>query len=207
LVTAPKLSPTFIVCLDSASEKMEEATLRKLDEMFSELRQEIKENHLQKVHQQKEQQQHQGHCLSSRSSSNLNIGRRQSLPTHVTSGRRVSMPAKLVSPATSSVRRGSLPIEVDVRRSSLPTFPARRSSVELPPQHRESPNARRFSRDSLDLDLVIEDASEADADSDYNNSIIVEEDEEVDAEVCLFMNGFSYYVFISLIFLPLKYYN
>ncbi|EFX69802.1 hypothetical protein DAPPUDRAFT_258045 [Daphnia pulex] len=160
---------------------MEEATLRKLDEMFSELRQEIKENHLQKVHQQKEQQQHQGHCLSSRSSSNLNIGRRQSLPTHVTSGRRVSMPAKL-SPATSSVRRGSLPIEVDVRRASLPTFPARRSSVELPPQHRESPNARRFSRDSLDLDLVIEDASEADADSDYNNSIIVEEDEEVDAE-------------------------
>lgn len=174
---------------------MEEATLRKLDEMFSELRQDIKENHLQKVHQQKEQQQHQGHCLSSRSSSNLNIGRRQSLPTHVTSGRRVSMPAKLVSPATSSVRRGSLPIEVDVRRSSLPTFPARRSSVELPPQHRESPNARRFSRDSLDLDLVIEDASEADADSDYNNSIIVEEDEEVDAEVCLFMNGFSYFYF------------
>ena len=168
---------------------MEEVILRKLDEMFSELRQEIKQNHLQKVHQQKEQQQHQGHCLSSRSNSNLNIGRRQSLPTHVTSGRRVSMPAKLASSSVN--RRGSLPIEVDGRRSSLPTFPVRRLSVDLQSQRRESSSSRKFSRDSLDLDLVIEDASEVDADSDYNNSIIVEEDEEVDSEVCL-LNDFYF---------------
>jgi hypothetical protein len=178
---------------------MEEVILRKLDDMFSELRQEIKQNHLQKVHQQKEQQQHQGHCLSSRSNSNLNIGRRQSLPTHVTSGRRVSMPAKL---ASSSVRRGSLPIEVDGRRSSLPTFPVRRLSVDLQSQRRESPSSRKFSRDSLDLDLVIEDASEVDADSDYNNSIIVEEDEEIDSEVCCLDEWFRF-LFLSFVFILL----
>ncbi|KZS19486.1 Uncharacterized protein APZ42_014069 [Daphnia magna] len=161
---------------------MEQVILRKLDEMFSDLRQEIQQNHLLKVHPMKDQ--HQGHCLSSRSSSNFSSNRRQSLPSHATPGRRVSMPAKLVPSTTSSIRRGSLPIEVEGRRSSLPAFPTRRLSVELQPQRRESSSSRKFSRDSLDLDLVIEDASEADADSDYNNSIIVEEDEETDTQVC-----------------------
>lgn len=164
------------------SERMEEVILRKLDEMFSDLRQEIQKNHLLKVHPQKEQ--HQGHCLSSRSNSNFSYNRRQSIPNHVTSNRRLSMPAKLSSSTTSSVRRGSLPVEVEGRRSSLPTYPIRRLSADLQPQRRESTISRKFSRDSLDLDLVIEDASEADADSDYNNSVIVEEDEEADIQVC-----------------------
>ncbi len=161
---------------------MEEVILRKLEDMFSDLREEIKAKHIQQVHQPKEQHQHQGHhCLSSRSNSNLNINRRHSLPSQVSSGRRVSMPlsTKLAPTASSSVRRGSLPFNGDGRRSSLPAFPARRASIESQPQRRESTSSsRKFSRDSIDLDLVIEDATEADADSDYNNSIIVEEDEE-----------------------------
>lgn len=171
-----------IVPCSTIAIKMEEVILRKLDEMFSDLREEIKAKHIQQVHQSKEQHQHQSHCLSSTSNSNLNINRRHSLPSQVSSGRRVSMPlmsTKLVPTASSSVKRGSLPFNGDGRRSSLPAFPARRASIESQPQRRESTSSsRKFSRDSIDLDLVIEDATEADADSDYNNSIIVEEDEE-----------------------------
>ena len=158
---------------------MEEVILRKLDEMFSDLREEIKAKHMQQVHQPKET--HQSHCLST--------NRRQSLPSQLSSGRRVSMPAKL----GPSVRRGSLPFNGDGRRSSLPAFPGRRTSIESPQKRRESTSSRKFSRDSIDLDLVIEDATEADeADSDYcnNSSVIVEEDEEADQQEVLRKNNF-----------------
>lgn len=175
---------------------MEQVILRKLDEMFSDVRQEIHFKHLQKVHPVKEQK-HQSNCLSSRSHSNPSINRRNSsgssLTNHVTSARRVSMPAKL---ATAS-RRGSVPLSGDGRRSSLPAYSPTQSTTrrqsssvmetQRPLQRRDSAGStRKFSRDSLDLDLVIEDAAEADADadadSDYNNSVIVEEDEEVTAD-------------------------
>lgn len=178
---------------------MEQVILRKLDEMFSDVRQEIHLKHLQKVHPVKEQK-HQSNCLSSHSHSNPSINRRQSssLSNQVTSSRRVSMPAKLGTTA----RRGSMPSPSngDGRRSSLPVYPAaqttRRHSSSVMETVRETQrptttlqqrrdstsstgSTRKFSRDSLDLDLVIEDAAEADADSDYNNSVIVEEDEEI----------------------------
>lgn len=158
---------------------MEEAILRKLDEMFRDMRQEIKLKHIEQVHSPKE---HQSQCLASRSYSNLNANRRHSIPTNL---RRVSMPAQL---GATSRRASDVPLLVgaaDGRRSSLPAFPARRnSSAETqtlrPAQRRPSSgSSRKFSRDSIDLDLVIEDAAEADVDSDYSNSIIVEEDEQV----------------------------
>ena len=164
---------------------MEEIILRKLDEMFCDLREEIKQKHMLQVHQPKEH--HQASCQSLRSNSTLNIDRRHSLPNPVvSSGRRVSMPSKLSS-SSSSARRVSLPFNGEQRRSSLPALPARRVSVDSQPQCRESPasSSRKFSRDSIDLGLVIEDDSEGDGHSDYNNSTIVEEDEEahVDDEV------------------------
>lgn len=163
---------------------MEEAVLRKLDEMFRDVREEIKLKHMDEVHSPKEH--HQAQCFASRSYSNVNANRRQSLPSHVTTHRRVSMPAKL---GTASRRDSDVPSisgAGDGRRSSLPVIPNRRNSSAEAHQlhqrrtstHSTGSSSRKFSRDSIDLDLVIEDAAEADVDSDYSNSIIVEEDEE-----------------------------
>lgn len=175
---------------------MEEIVLRKLDEMFRDLREEIAVKHMHQVHQQPKE--HHDSCLSA---SGANLSRRHSLPVHV-SGQRDSPSVKSVyqSLSSSAVRRGSLPdgdnTKQTNRRSSLPTYTQSRhgTSSEIQKQHHGSarrdstssnPQQRKFSRDSIDLDLVIEDVDEMDTEADdIDNSIILEEDEDnVDYEV------------------------
>ena len=117
-------------------------------------------------------------------------------------GSRTNNASDFVYPSLSSsaVRRGSLPdgdnTKQTNRRSSLPTYTQSRhgTSSEIQKQHHGSarrdstssnPQQRKFSRDSIDLDLVIEDVDEMDTEADdIDNSIILEEDEDnVDYEV------------------------
>lgn len=193
---------------------MEEIILRKLDDMFQDIREDIKRRHLEQVHQPKEHE-YEDHCssrrhVSSSLSSSLNLNRRHSIPCHAI--RRESLPGRSSqSPShapSSSSRRGSVPTNNEVgysqqlagvRRSSLPNFQSgRRDSLDILPHQRRVSSAssssgashqRKFSRDSIDLDLVVEDASEMDP--DYDDSIILEEDEALnDDEVCE-MFGFN----------------
>ena len=171
---------------------MEEAVLRQLDEMFRDLREEIKQKHLADVHVVKDLQ-HQDHCHASEQAK-LAQRRRFSLPGNVCAARRDSAPR--LSHDAAAVRRGSLTLPNGTapgRRCSLPILPiARRDSSKIPrdaslaavaaaaapPMRRDSVSAyRKFSRDSIDLDLVVEDAAEADADADADDSVILEEDE------------------------------
>lgn len=169
---------------------MEEVILRKLDEMFRDLREDIAMKHLQKVHQQP--QQHHETCLSA---SSTNVSRRHSLPAHGI-GQRDSLSVKSANTTSSAVRRGSLPFNADPkqtnRRSSLPAFiHSRHGTKSSETQWQQTQGTRRdstssnscnqqrkFSRDSIDLNLVVEDFDEADLEADrIDNSVIPEEDE------------------------------
>ena len=173
---------------------MEDVILRKLDDMFHDLREDIKKKHLEQVHQPKE---HEEHCAT-HSGSNLILSqqRRHSMPCHPM--RRDSLPSKFPGggPPGSTGRRKSMPVNGMAqlstgRRSSLPpiNFPSagiRRDSLDVrPPQRRDSSgSSRKFSRDSIDLNAVVEDDSEMDP--DHDSSVILEEDEgQMEDEVCL----------------------
>lgn len=174
---------------------MEDVILRKLDDMFHDLREDIKKKHLEQVHQPKEHEEHCG--THSGSHWNVSSHRRHSMPCHPM--RRDSLPNKSIPPGADG-RRKSVPVNGGVaqqsstRRSSLPpSFPSagiRRDSLDAsrPQQRRDSSSStsshqRKFSRDSIDLNAVVEDDNEMDP--DYDRSIILEEDEgQFDDEVC-----------------------
>lgn len=154
---------------------MEDIILLKLEEMFSDVRKEIQLKHLLNVHGFKEQHHTK---RPTPAFTNVNINR-SALVGNASWSRRVSMPAQLSS---MNNKHGLLPVNGDGRRSSLPIFPSEQaiqSSLQTEPQRYESTRSfRKFSRDSIDLDLVVEDADEARYISDNINSIIVEESEE-----------------------------
>jgi hypothetical protein len=174
---------------------MESSVLRRLDDMFQDLREELRLQHLQKVHQPKIEP-HSDSC-------SFSDGKHQANRRHSYSGaqgnRRDSV-ARMAN-ESSAVRRGSLPFGGQHisqngqpgRRSSLPvvTQVTRRdlqpssglskrrdstgsegSSRRDSTGSRDGGSNRKFSRDSIDLD-VIEDVGELELD----DSIIFEEDE------------------------------
>ena len=193
---------------------MEEVVLRKLDEMFRDLREEIAIKHLQKVHQLP--QQHHENCLSASAAS---VSRRHSLPAHGL-GQRDSLSVKSANTTSSVARRGSLPFNADSkqtnRRSSLPAFVhSRQGTKSSETQWQQTQGTRRdstssnsynqqrkFSRDSIDLNLVEEDLDETDLDADrIDNSVILEEDEaDVDYEVQHFPSSYVFCLFSFKLF-------
>lgn len=148
--------------------------MKKLDEMFHDLREDIKRKHIEQVHPPKQHVHvHEEHCVT-------HDHRRHSMPS----------PFRKDSTVTSANRRGSVPAAPPAaavhhhlhhsRRSSLPAFPLRRDSLDnsipkIPVQRKVSSGSasgRKFSRDSIDFDR-----SELEI---LDDSVILEEDEDQD---------------------------
>ena len=152
---------------------MEQVILRKLDEMFHDLREEVKLKHLRDVH------------LSDKCRSNVHQSQEQQQK------RRMSLPS---GDARSGV----------ARRSSLPILPARRDSkigrdrLELPPPPSlvtsldGADRYRKFSRDSID-------GADVGAALDNSDSVIFEEDEDVDGVDCVVeVSGVDYVQYLDV---------